>query len=110
MTKAEVEEKLQQLQIFEQSLQALLAQKQAFQLQIMETESALNELKNVKTAYKIIGNIMVSSDKASLEQDLTTKKETTEIRLKAIEKQERAAREKASKLQEEVLSQLKKEK
>jgi prefoldin beta subunit len=110
MTKAEVEEKIQQLQIFEQSLQNLLAQKQALQLQIMETESALNELKKVKSAYKIIGNIMVASDKPDLEKDLTNRKETTEIRLKAIEKQERAAREKASKVQEEVLSELKKEK
>jgi prefoldin beta subunit len=110
MPSDETEEKIQQLQLLEQNLQNLLVQKQTLQLQMMEMESALNELKNVKSAYKIIGNIMVSSEKEALEKELTNKKETTELRIKSVEKQERSAREKASKLQEEVLGKLKKEK
>jgi prefoldin beta subunit len=104
----EAEEKIQQLQMLEQSLQALLMQKQNLQVQLMEADSALSELKNAQNAYKIVGNIMVSSDKATLEKDISDKKETNELRLKAVEKQERAIREKAQKLQEEVLGELKK--
>ena len=110
MTQAEIEEKIQQLQIFEQSLQNLLMQKQALQMQVMEIDSALSELKDKKTAYKIIGNIMVSSSKEALEEELTNKKETTELRLNSMEKQEKSAREKATKIQEEVLGALKNEK
>lgn len=105
----EAEEKIQQLQMVEQSLQALLMQKQNLQIHLMEADSALSELKNVQSAYKIIGNIMISSDKATLEKDISGKKETAELRLKSVEKQEITLREKAQKLQEEVMGELKKE-
>jgi prefoldin beta subunit len=105
----ETEEKIQQLQMLEQSLQALLMQKQNLQIHLMEADSALAELKNVQSAYKIIGNIMISSDKATLEAEISGKKETSELRLKAVEKQERSLRERAQKLQEELLGELKKE-
>jgi len=59
----EAEKKLNQLQLVEQSMQNLLMQKQQFQLQQVEIESALKELENVDEAYKIIGNIMVLSKK-----------------------------------------------
>ena len=50
----ESEKKLSQLQMLEQSMQNLLMQKQQFQVQQVEIESALNELENVDEAYKII--------------------------------------------------------
>jgi prefoldin beta subunit len=103
----DAEEKIQQLQVLEQSLQALLMQKQNLQIQLMEAESALSELKTAKTAYKIVGNIMISAEREILEKEISDKKETNELRLKAVEKQERTIREKAQKLQEEVLGELK---
>lgn len=99
----EAEKKLNQLQILEQSMQNLLMQKQQFQLQQVEIESALKELEKVNEAYKIVGNIMVLSKKDDLKTDLTSKKEIVELRIKNMEKQENQAREKASKLQNEVL-------
>ncbi|MCH8004217.1 MAG: prefoldin subunit beta [Nanoarchaeota archaeon] len=99
----EAEKKLNQLQMLEQSMQNLLMQKQQFQLQQVEIESALKELENVNEAYKIIGNIMVLSKKDDLKSDLTSKKEIVELRIKNMEKQENQLREKASKLQNEVL-------
>jgi len=94
--------------MFEQGLQSFLQQKQQFQGQMMEIESALEELGPAKEAYKIVGNIMVKTDKDELQKDLQSKKEMLEIRIKAIEKQENQLKEKATKLQEEVLKQLKK--
>jgi prefoldin beta subunit len=102
----ESEKKLGQLQMLEQSMQSLLMQKQQFQLQQTEIESALKELENVDEAYKIVGNIMVLSKKASLKADLNSKKEVAELRIKNIEKQENQLREKASKLQEEVMKEM----
>ena len=105
----ETEQKISQLQMFEQSLQSFLGQKQQFQMRLSEVESALSELENTKKAYKIVGNIMVESDKAELKADLDSKKEVLELRIKTMEKQETQVREKASKLQEEILTKMKKD-
>lgn len=102
----ESEKKLNQLQMLEQGMQSLLMQKQQFQIQQVELESALEELEKVDEAYKIIGNIMVLSKKSELNEDLTSKKEVIELRIKNLEKQENQLREKASKLQNEVLKEM----
>ena len=105
----ETEQKISQLQLFEQGLQNFLGQKQQFQVQLVEIESALSELGSAEKAYKIVGNIMVESDKNELKSDLHSKKEMLELRIKTIEKQESQVREKASKLQSEILNKIKKE-
>lgn len=102
----ESEKKLSQLQMLEQSMQSLLMQKQQFQVQQVEFESALKELEKVDEAYKIIGNIMVLLKKADLKEDLVSKKEVSELRIKNLEKQESHLREKASKLQSEILKEM----
>ncbi|MBI2651481.1 prefoldin subunit beta [Candidatus Woesearchaeota archaeon] len=103
---SESEKKINQLQMLEQSMQSLMAQKQQFQLQQVEIESALKELENVNEAYKIIGNIMVLTPKNSLKDELNSKKDVTELRIKSMEKQETQLREKASKLQNEILKEM----
>ena len=105
----ETEQKIGQLQMFEQSLQSFLGQKQQFQVQLVEVESALGELESTDKAYKIVGSIMVESDKNELKADLQSKKEVLELRIKTMEKQEAQVREKASKLQSEILKKIKKE-
>ena len=81
-------------------------QKQQFQLQQVEMESALKELEKVDEAYKIVGNIMVLSKKDDINKDLSSKKEIVELRVKNMEKQEAQLREKASKLQDEVMKEM----
>ncbi len=105
----ETEQKISQLQMFEQSLQNFLGQKQQFQIQLVEIESALNELESTDKAYKIVGNIMVETDKNELKADLQSRKEMLELRIKTMEKQEAQVREKASNLQSEILKKIKKE-
>ena len=105
----ETEQKISQLQMFEQSLQTFLGQKQQFQIQLVEIESALNELDDADKAYKIIGNIMVESSKNELKADLQSRKEMLELRIRTMEKQESQVRERASKLQSEILQKIKKE-
>lgn len=100
--------KIRQLQMMEQAMQQLLVQKQTFQMQLMETESALKELNGSGEAYKIIGNIMVLTKKEELEKELNEKKETVELRISSLEKQETKTRERAASLQKEIVSTMKK--
>jgi prefoldin beta subunit len=102
------EKKIQQLQMIEQSLSTLLGQRQKFQSQLIETESAIEELKNTPQAYKIVGNIMIKAQSAELEKDLLEKKKVLEIRIKTLEKQESQLKEKAASMQSEVMKELQK--
>ena len=105
----ETEQKISQLQMIEQSLQNFLGQKQQFQVQLVEVESALSELDTTEKSYKIIGNIMVEADKNELKADMQSKKEMLDLRIRTMEKQEAQIRERASKLQSEILKKIKKE-
>ena len=80
-------EKVEQLQMYEQSVNNLLLQKQQLQAQVAEMNSALKELESTSNAYKIIGNIMVSAKKEDLKKDLEAKQNAASVRLKALEKQ-----------------------
>ena len=102
----ETEQKITQLQLLEANLQQFARQKQTFQAQLLEIESALKELETKQKAFKIVGNIMVESSKEDLDKDLKSKKEMLDLRIKSIEKQEKNLRDKADKLQREVLGKI----
>jgi len=106
MADKESEENIMQLQLLEQNIQNFLMQKQQFQVQLSEVESALENLKDAKKAYKIVANIMIDAKKEDLESELKQKKEVLEIRIKNLEKQEEEIREKCQKLQKEVLGKM----
>jgi len=108
MMEKSTEEKIEQLQMLEQGMQNFLLQKQQLQAQIIEIDSALKELEKSNVSYKIVGNIMVNADKEKLSNDLVSKKEMIELRIKALEKQEKQIKEKAAAMQSEVLANLKK--
>ncbi len=108
MSEKDIEEKIGKLQLFEQNLQQLNLQRQQFQTQLIELESALKELASTKKAYKIIGGIMVASDKEELEKELKDKKEMFGIRINSIEKQELQLKDRAQTLRDEVVAGLKK--
>jgi len=102
------EEKIQQLQMIEQGMQNFAMQKQQFQAQIIEIESAVKELEKTDQSYKIVGNIMVAANKEELSKELKEKKEMLDLRLKTLEKQESTMKEKATAMQSEVMDNLKK--
>lgn len=97
-----------QLQLLQHNLQQLLVQKQQFQLQLNEIESAVKELKDARQAYRIIGNIMLLSDRETLEKDLNAKKDMFELRIKNIETQEERLRKKSEELKDQVIKKLEK--
>lgn len=104
----ETEKKIQEMQILEQNLQNLLLQKQAFQLELNETENAGVELKKAKgDVYKVVGQIMLSANRVELEKELKNKKNILGLRIKAIEKQEIELKARLERFREEVLEKIK---
>ena len=69
---------------------------------MLEVENAIIELKNTETAYKIVGNIMVSSTKDDLNAELKEKKELFEERIKTLEKQENKLKEDSKVIREKL--------
>ena len=85
----ETQQKIQEIQILEQNMQNLLLQKQAFQLELNETGNALSEIEfSNEDVFKLIGQIMIKSDKEKIKKELKQKKEILSLRLSSIEKQE----------------------
>ncbi len=105
----EIEEKVGELSQIEQNLQGFLQQRQKFQSELLEIESALKELKGTDESYKIIGNVMVKIEQDELIKELKSKQEILNIRVKSIEKQEDKIKENQKSLQKEVLAQIENE-
>ena len=103
----DAQESIQRLQMMEQNMQSLNMQKQQFQAQLFEIEGALKELETSPVAYKIVGGIMIGTEKSSLQAELKGRKELFELRVQTLEKQEKQLKEKAKKLQEEVMASVK---
>lgn len=101
------QEMIAQLSQIEQSLHQFLRQRQSFSSQLNEVETALKELEKTGSSYKIIGNIMVAKGKEEIRTDLNAQKEMLELRVKTIQSQEEKLKEKAKKLQEKVVEQMK---
>ena len=101
------EKNIAQLQMYEQQLQNFGMQRQQFQLQMVEIENALQELEKTKEKpFKIVGSLMIQTEKSTLQQELQSRKEVLALRVKNLEKQETQLKEKAEKLQQEVFHQL----
>jgi len=96
--------KVQEMQILEQNLQNLFMQKQSFQIEFSETQSALKEIEaSGDEIFKMIGQLMIKSDKSKVKEELINKEKFLDIRINSIEKQEGSLVEKLEKLREEII-------
>lgn len=68
----------------EQNLHSLAVQRQTLEQQLLEIDLALKELQNARTAYKLVGGLLIESDAASLRADLEKKKEVAQTRLSTL--------------------------
>lgn len=104
----ETQEKIQELQSYEQTLHSLLIQKQAFQIELTETENAFLEIgKSKDDIFKLVGNIMIKAEKKKVEEELKRKKELLSLRLNSIESQESSLIDKAEELKKEIMKKIK---
>lgn len=107
----DTQNKLQELQMAEQGLQNTLLQKQAFQMELNELDSAIEETKKADDdVFKIIGSIMVKSNKADILKELEEKKNIFSLRLKTLENQEKILSERFENLKSNIEQELKKQK
>ena len=108
MTK-ESEKKIQELQFLEQNMQNILLQKQAFELESSETQSAMEELETANDeVYKIIGQLMIKTEKKKVKEDLSQKLKLIELRIKTLDKQEKSINERIEIIKKEILEDSKK--
>jgi prefoldin beta subunit len=101
--------KIQELQFLEQNLQNLLLQKQAFQMELSETQAASKEIEKAgDEVFKIIGQLMIKTDKKDMKEELENKDKILSLRVSTIEKQETSLAEQLEKLRDEVMKGMKK--
>ena len=89
----------------QQNLQAVLAQKQQVELELGETEKALEELGRVsdsEAVYKFAGNLLVKVKKEDMVKELSEKKELANTRKMVLAKQEARFRESLKDLQTKI--------
>lgn len=101
--------KIQEMQILEQNLQNLLLQKQAFHMELSEITTALKEIDSSKgDVFKIIGQLMLKTDRSNMKSELESKKRFLELRLNSIEKQETSFTTQLESLRDEIIKKSKK--
>ncbi len=81
-------EEIQEMQILDQNLHTLVLQKQAFEMELLETKSALQEIEKSPEIYRMIGELMIKSDREKVKEGLLNKEKIISMRIKSIEKQE----------------------
>ena len=92
-------------------LATVASQKNQLQLQNTMLGAALEELANSKEkrVYKAVGNILILSESRKVEKELKEQKESAELRLKSLQKQEEALLDKLNKIKSRIESYNKKE-
>ncbi len=107
----QTKEKIEELNMMEQNLQNFSMQKQAFQLELNETESALREVGEASgEIYKITGQIMIRTEKTGVTSELNEKKKLLDLRINAVEKQEKILNQKLEQLKKDVEDKFKNQK
>jgi prefoldin beta subunit len=85
-------EQLSRLQQLQQNLQAIMMQKQQVELEIVETDRALEELKKLEgdnnSIYKGAGPLLIKARKEDVLKELEEKKELSNTRVTVLGKQE----------------------
>jgi prefoldin beta subunit len=100
-----VQNQIAMLQQIQQQLQAVISQKAQYDLAVREAKRAQEALKDLPDDAEVfmnIGTVLVQQQKAKVEVSLTDKIETLEIRIKSLEKQEKAMQTKFESLSTQV--------
>jgi prefoldin beta subunit len=95
-----------------QMLASISAQKQQVAMQLEMINASLEELSKTKekTVYKVVGNVLFPKDAKEMQAELDTKKESTDLRLKTLEKQEENSVKKLKSIQAKLEAEMKSEK
>ncbi|HDN65926.1 MAG TPA: prefoldin subunit beta [Methanosarcinales archaeon] len=103
----QVQHQLAQLQQVQQQAQALASQKAQVTSALNEAEMALEELSKLDddaVIYKNVGQLLIKGEHDSVATELAEKKDTMELRVRTLEKQEERIQKRFQQLQEQLRS------
>lgn len=105
----QVQERLQRLQQLQNTMQQLIAQRQRIEMEVAESDKALEVLKEVsgdQKVYKSVGAVLVEKERDKVVKELEERKEFLDMRAKVLQKQEEKTKEKLTGLQETLQKEL----
>lgn len=104
MVSKDVQQLIMQAQSYQQQLQMVLSQKEALNLQLIESGKALEELvkPGKDEVYKITGPVLIKISRDDAEKDIKSKKELSMLRLKTMEKSEAGIKEKLEEFKDKL--------
>jgi prefoldin beta subunit len=101
-----LQNQIAQFQQVQQQLQQILNQKFRMESQLKEMDLTIDELKKTpedSPVYKNAGALMIKvSDREGLLKEIEDDKETSEVRVKSLDRQEKMLREKYQLMQEQI--------
>ena len=92
-----------------EKLRLIATNRQQIQMQLAEINEALRELGGVDDSapvYKVAGSIIVAKKKGDVVNELNTLKESLEIRMKSLEKQEELLKDQLKELEKKLAKKL----
>lgn len=95
-------EEIQEMQMLDQNLHNLLLQKQAFQMELSETQSAAREIEKSGDVFKLIGDLLIKKESGPVKEELSNKEKLLELRMKSIEKQEDSISQRLEELRKKI--------
>lgn len=103
----EIPEKTQreitQLQNMQRQLQMVLNQRQRFEFEVVQIDSALAELEKAEgKVYKSLGTILIEEKKDKMIKDMKDRRENINTRIETLKKQEEKLQKKTSDLQKSI--------
>ncbi len=101
----QVQNQLAQLQQLKVQIESVGRQKMQVEALLRDSENALEELEKLdkkSVIYRDVGELMIKADKEEVMADLSEKKETYDLRLKTLERQEERVQKKYQQLQQQL--------
>jgi prefoldin beta subunit len=101
-----VQNQIAQFQQLTQQIQMVATQKIQIEAQVRELEKTVQELEKVgddSSVYRNVGSLLLQvKDKAALLNELKEQKETAEVRVKTLDRQDKHLRERHQNLQQQI--------
>jgi prefoldin beta subunit len=98
-------EQVSRLQQLQQNLQAIMMQKQQLEVEMVETDRALEELKKAgadDAVYKNAGSVLIKAKKEEVIKELEEKKELSNTRTMVLGKQEARVKENLKEVENKI--------
>ncbi|MBI4173256.1 MAG: prefoldin subunit beta [Candidatus Aenigmarchaeota archaeon] len=106
MASQQMQQLVNQAQVYQQQAQLYAAQKETLNMQMLEIEKALKELETSPEdkIYKIAGPILIKAGKEDVRKELQEKKDFLLLKIQTIDKSEKKAKEKLEEIKQKLTS------